>query len=415
MSRTEPPLEIVVAYDYGHVNGGAAKVAIDGALGLAARGHRVTFFAPVGPPDPRLAPGGVDVVVMDQSDLIGDPNRVAAAVRGIWNAKAARRLADVLKRVDPRRGVVYQHGWSKALSPASQRVIAASGLASVHHLHEYFAACPNGGFYDYRAGRNCTLAPMSPGCVVRNCDVRNYGHKLYRVARHGALTRPGRFARNLRHVVHISELQRRTLAPWLPEPARSTYAPNPVGVEDRGPAPIRADAPFLFVGRFSPEKGAHLAAAAATAADTKIDFVGAGEDEPMLRAAAPRARFHGWLDAAGVVAAMRRARALVFPSLWRECQPLTVLEALANGLPAIVSRDCAAAEFVADEETGLHVVRNDAMALAAAMQRLADLPEARRLGAEAHRRYWAAPHSLDRHLDAVEAALRGALDDDRPA
>lgn len=62
---------IVVCYDCGYVNGGAAKVAILGALGLAARGYRVIYFAPVGPMDERLTAAGIETICLDQQDLAG--------------------------------------------------------------------------------------------------------------------------------------------------------------------------------------------------------------------------------------------------------------------------------------------------------------------------------------------------------
>ena len=45
---------VVVINDYAHVNGGAASVAIDSALGLAGAGLRVYFISVVGPLDARL-------------------------------------------------------------------------------------------------------------------------------------------------------------------------------------------------------------------------------------------------------------------------------------------------------------------------------------------------------------------------
>lgn len=408
------PMDVVVAYDYAHVNGGAAKVAIAGACGLAAKGHHVRFFAPVGPADPSLAAAGVEATALRQADLIGEANRLKAARNGIWNVAAARALKRLLATVDPTRGVVLQHGWAKAMSPACERVIAGSGLPSVYYMHEYFAACPNGAFFDFGAGENCTRRPMSLSCLTANCDARNYGHKLYRVARHAAFSGPGRLRKNLARTVYISGTQLDAMRPYLPADGQTQFAPNPVDVVNVGPAVIADDAPFLFAGRFSREKGPLIAAEAAAAASADIAFVGAGELEPDLRQASPDATFQGWRDSQGVAAAMRASRALVFPSLWLECQPLIVLEAMAHGLPAMVSSTSAAAEFVVDGETGLHVPPGDIPAWTAAFRRLEDVDEARRMGREAHRRYWAAPHTIERHLDVIEPVLRAAIEE-RPA
>lgn len=406
-------LDIIVAYDFGHVNGGAAKVAIAGAIGLRARGHRVRFFAPVGPPDPKLAAAGVEAITLDQQEIAADPNRPAAALRGLWNRTAATQLAKLLADVDPARGVIYQHGWSKALSPASQAVIAASGLPSVYHMHEFFAACPNGAFYDYPKAQNCRARPMSFDCISRNCDARSYSQKLYRVLRHGLLAWPGNFTSNLTDVIHLGDRQHRIMAPWLPKTVRSVYAPNPIDVADLGPAagPSGAldAAPFLFVGRLSREKGADIAMAAAALAEAPIAFIGDGELADTLRQAGSGADFRGWLEPGEVGQAMRQARALVFPSIWHECQPLTVLEAQAHGLPVLTSDASAGAELVADGVAGLHVKTGSVEAMAAAMRQMMAGDLAQKMGQAAHARYWQNPHTLDRHLDAVEPFLRQAV------
>ena len=42
-------MQVVVVADHAHINGGQAKVSIESAIGLAGRGHEVTYFAAVGP------------------------------------------------------------------------------------------------------------------------------------------------------------------------------------------------------------------------------------------------------------------------------------------------------------------------------------------------------------------------------
>ena len=46
---------------------------------------------------------------------------------------------------------------------------------------------------------------------------------------------------------------------------------------------------------------------------------------------------------------MAASRALIFPSLWYECEPLTVLEAKSMGLPVMVSNLCASVENVTEK------------------------------------------------------------------
>ena len=400
-SHPDKAVHVVLVADHAAINGGQAKVAIDSALGLAGRGVRVTLFGAVGPVDPRLEPAGVRVLCLGQHDVTSAPNKFAFAAQAIWNAPAARALAAELNRLDPRETVVHVHAFAKALSPAIGVALRRSGLPVLYTMHEFFLVCPNGGFYDYPAERICHRTPMSGACLTTNCDAQSYPRKLARVVRHVGMTRLAKLPTLFRHVVTISDLQERVVAPLLPG---TTFhrVDNPISVTHR---PVHAGArnDFLFVGRVSKEKGAPVFAEAARLAGVRPVFVGDGEQRAELAARYPEAVMLGWRDAGAVQALMREARALVFPSVWYEGQPLTVYEALACGAPVIVSDACAGREAVEDGETGFWFRSGDANALAAHLRRLSDDALADRMGRAAHARFWAAPLSLESHLDRLSA------------
>jgi glycosyltransferase involved in cell wall biosynthesis len=81
------------------------------------------------------------------------------------------------------------------------------------------------------------------------------------------------------------------------------------------------------------------------------------------------ARCLGRLDAEGLRAAYAQADALLFPSRL-EGLPLTVLEAMACGLPVIAASSSSLPEVVADGETGLLCPVDDVAAFVAAARRL---------------------------------------------
>lgn len=400
-------MQIVLVADHAYINGGQAKVVVESALGLAARGHAVTVFAAVGPADPRLAAADVAVVLTEQADVTSTNSLARFGAQWLWNRTAAERLRALLAGLDPRASVVHIHGWAKALSPSIGPVLRGCGLPVVFTLHEYYLACPNGGFYDYPVAAPCQRAPGSPACLAHNCDSRSYARKLMRVGRHWLMQGTG-LARSADAVITISRLQRAAMAPYLPADTRFAEVGNPVDVAPLG---HRTGAPggFVFVGRISPEKGPLLFAEAARRAGCPATFVGDGPQADEIRARYPEAQILGWKTPAEVHALMREARALVFPSVWYEGQPLTVLEAQALGLPVIVSDVCAGREAVADGVTGLWFRSGDADALAEAMRRLTDDALARTMSDAAYDRFWADPLTLDRHLDGLDGVYAGVM------
>ncbi len=399
---------IVILCDHAHPSGGLAKVAIAGAAGLARRGHRVHFFTAVPPVDPALLTDGITVHCLEQPDLKGNADRVQAALRGIWNREAARALESLLGGCPANDTVVHIHGWAKALSPSVFPVCRKSGLPVLLTLHDYFPLCPNGAFFVFPEGVNCPHRALSTGCLATDCDARARHHKWWRAARHAAGALAGGFTGGMA-LVTLSDRQRAVIARHLPPGTVTLPVPNPVEVEDRGPAPVAGNRPVLFVGRLSREKGAALLAQAAAQAGCPVRFVGDGDEAAAVRRLNPDAELAGWLPPDAVLEEVRRARALVVPSLWYETFGLAAYEALANGVPIIVSDNCAAAEAVLPGENGFLFRSGDAADLARRLTLLSDDAEVERMGRNAHDGYWRAPFTLDRHLDRLEEVYRVAL------
>ena len=401
-------VHVVLVADHAAINGGQAKVAIESALGLAARGVRVSLFAAVGPVDPRLEPAGIRVVCLEQDDVTTARSKLAFAAQAIWNGAAARALARALAACDPRDTLVHVHAFAKALSPAIGPALRASGLPCLYTMHEFFLVCPTGGFYAYPEQRICHRTPMSAACMVTNCDARSYPRKVARMVRHAGLAHVAKLPELFAHVVTISDLQESVVRPLMPRGTVFHRVDNPIAVAQ---APRHEGTPgdFLFVGRISTEKGAPIFAEAARRAGARAVFVGDGPQRAELAARYPEAVMLGWRDPAGVQALMRQARALVFPSVWYEGQPLTVYEALACGTPVVVSDACAGREAVVDGETGFWFRSGDPDALAAHLRRLSEDGLAARMGRAAHDRYWSAPLSLDAHLDRLQGVYETVM------
>ena len=399
-------MQVVVVADHAHINGGQAKVSIESAIGLAGGGHEVTYFAAVGPVDPRLEPAGVKVVCLGQGD-IETSGKLAFLAQTLWNGASRARLAEVIAGLDSARSVVHVHAWAKALSPSIGAALREAKCGRVYTMHEFFLVCPNGGFYDYPRAEPCHRAPMSLSCVTTNCDARSYARKVARLARH-ELLRFGGLADAFSHVITISDLQYRVSRDYVAPGVEWCRVDNPIDAIDPGPR-SRIGEDFLFVGRVSTEKGiAHFCEAARRAGVTAT-IAGDGPLMGELRQKYPDARFLGWKSPAELGDIMRAARALVFPSVWYEGQPLTVYEALARGAPVVVSDACAGREAVVDGENGFWFKSADADSLAAALRKLKDDATAARMSENAWRRYWSAPLTMARHLDATEDVYARAL------
>ncbi len=409
MAANSNAFTIVICVDHASITGGQAKVAVDSAIGLKRHGHRPIFFAAVGPVAPELEAAGVETLCLGQKDLLGNPSRIAAAAQGTWNFEAAEALGKLLAGLPRDKTIVHVHGWAKALSPSIARPIAASGLPAIYTIHEYFLFCPNGGFYNYPRGHACPLTPLSPQCWMTNCDSRNYARKLWRNARLVVARSVAGLPDVFDDYIALSGFQKNIVSRWLPRGVHLHLVGNPVEVDDLGPKSEPASGEIIFVGRISMEKGPLLFAKAARASGMIPTFIGDGPVAAELKAAFPEARMLGWQKPDAVREAMRAARALVFPSLWYEGQPLTVLEAKALGTPVLVADGCAGREDVQDGVTGFWFKGGDADDLARVLALTRDDERIARLSAASYASYWANPPTLDRHVERLTSVYRAVL------
>ena len=91
---------------------------------------------------------------------------------------------------------------------------------------------------------------------------------------------------------------------------------------------------------------------------------------------------------------------MALPSLWYETGGLVVQEALARGVPAIVTTISGAAEVVGDAH-GLLVPPGDVDALANALHRLRDDTLVRRMSEQAYRTMRSGPQRPAAHADGL--------------
>ncbi len=391
-------MRVVIVSDFGCVNGGAAKVAIESARGLAEAGVPVVFACAIGPVSERLRHSLISIEMFDVEEVWKVGSKLAAARQGIWNGSAQIWLSALLVR-QPHGTVVHLHQWTKAFSPAAIAAAGESGLPVVITMHDYFSFCPVGGYFDFSVSKPCDKTPMGAACIRTNCDRASYAHKLVRVARQWRSDRALAACRDLTFI-HVSGFARRFAEPFLPSHARHVTVENMMEAEKRAPVDVGQNRHALFLGRLTEEKGVVLLAKAAHEAGMPVRFVGDGPMAEHIRLANPQAEMRGWVAPDEVYSEIALARIIVAPSLWFETGPMTVMEAMAMGVPAIVSDRMGAADWVSDGKTGRHVRQGRADLLARALGE-ASGDAAGRWGLAGYSSYWQEPSTSGRHCSRL--------------
>lgn len=404
-------MTVVVATDFAYVNGGAAKIALGSAKGLAARGHTVIVFSAVGPVAEDLhGVPGLSHVCLEQMDVWKDPNRMRAAAHSMWNHAAARRMTDVLTPLDPVRTIVHLHSWTKALSSSVVRAASARGFRVVVTLHDFLSVCPNGTLFNHSQGCRCALRPLSAACITTNCDAHAYSHKLWRVTRQLIQQSFGHLPHAAGDFVSVSAASEAIFRDLFPPGSRLHHVQNFTEVPRTEAVAVEQNSTAVYVGRLSAEKGPLLLAECAERLQVPAVFVGDGEMASAVRQRCPSAEVTGWLSADAVRERLWRARVLVFPSQWFETQGLVVAEAAAMGIPSIVPENSAARDWVANGTTGLWFRGGDVDDLCRKVAEMMNDPAlAARLGRGAYQQFWSSPPTLDRHARDLEAVYESIL------
>jgi glycosyltransferase involved in cell wall biosynthesis len=202
---------------------------------------------------------------------------------------------------------------------------------------------------------------------------------------------------------------------------RATVVGSGVDTTDFPVAAAAAERPWrgelLAVGRVEPRKGFDTAVAALEHLPAmQLRILGVADPE-HLRDVRQLAARCGASDRVTVEALPRRelraayaaADAVLFPSRWQEPFGLVPLEAMTQRTPVVATRRGGSAEFLVDGENCLEIPADDPVALAAAVQRLAEQP-ALRARLVAGGLATAAEHTIDRLADRLEVLHRQASD-----
>lgn len=366
-------MKVVLFNDASFARGGATGLSLLLAKMLAARGHEVVFAAGDSTPNEELADMGVRLYNGGSDPLMKIPAHVAAR-RGLFNPAIRDLAREVIAKEDSPETVYHVHSWSKTLTPAVFGPLQSVARRVYIHAHDFFLACPNGGYMDYQRMEPCRRRPLSMPCLSTNCDKRSYPQKLWRVSRQMILRRclPPKAPWAGVLLIHPAMAEQLEIAGY----AQKQLIPlrNPATPLDTDRIPAERNSGFLFLGRIEAEKGIEELITAAQAAEVELTVVGEGPLREPLQERFPNFRFTGWLDRDGMLEHARGARALVMPSRYPEPFGLVVAEASRAGLPVILSETALLANEVESEGLGWKCNPGAQGDFAALLRHVATLP-----------------------------------------
>ncbi|WP_367715612.1 glycosyltransferase family 4 protein [Nitratireductor sp. GISD-1A_MAKvit] len=361
------PGRVVIINDRSSEVGGASGLACLSRRWLQEAGVPVTFFAG----DRAADPVQPDTIHLGGSPLV-ERGRLSALVGGLYNREAFSTLRAWIAENDRPTTIYHLHGWSKILSPSVFRALLPVRERVILHAHDYFLACPNGGFVNYPRASICALSPMSTACLITQCDKRGFSQKTWRSARHLLMQRFFSLQRIAANIVLVHEEMRGFFRKAGIDESRMVTIRNPVEPFLRSRAQPQAMQDFFFVGRLEPEKGFEDAALAARLAGVPLHVVGEGAGRTLLQERYREVVLHGWCDRAALARLLACARCVVISSRVPEPFGLAALEAVGSGIPVVLPEHALLGRELKAAGAALTFPTAGIEALAARLRQLAD-------------------------------------------
>lgn len=301
----------------------------------------------------KLRQEGNDVKVFKRSSSeIKSGRNVFLFWGSLWSFKSYQDLKKMLLEFKP--DILHIHNTFPLLSPSVFWAAASTKTPLVQTIHNYRQFCLNGLFYRNHQVCEACLGKLPWRGVLYRCYRNSFFYSFsvfLLIAIHRLL---GTWKKNTAiYIVGNVFTKTKLLSMGVPEEKiRVNF--NLVDFEVREPTELdKTD--FLFIGRFSPEKGIDLIMrAAAQLPQIKFQLAG-GEKFEMPHNFPPPSNLKilGWLSQKELEDKLRNCLALIVPSYWYETGPRVVLEAFSQGCPVITSNFNSFTEFVKHKKNGL--------------------------------------------------------------
>jgi glycosyltransferase involved in cell wall biosynthesis len=298
----------------------------------------------------------VDVIVFDNASIKTVFDRLLSGLRVIYNPSSARILKQKILEFQP--DVIHVHNFVPLASPSIFFVAAKFRIPVIVTLHNYRLICPSATLFHNNSIYENSIHSVFPIDAILKGVYRNSRVQTAAVVIMTSLHRMiGTWKHKVDHYIALTQFAKQkfsTAAIGIPE-NKLSVKPN-FSVDHGMGDDVRKDF-FLFVGRLTEEKGIRTLLNAARLASFNLIIIGDGPLRGLISDVAmenPNVRYLGFQKKAFVIERMKMCKGLIFPSLWYEGFPMTIVEALSTGTVVIASKLGGMAEIIQHGVNGLH-------------------------------------------------------------
>jgi glycosyltransferase involved in cell wall biosynthesis len=373
---------------------------------MRSHGHEVALFSMA---DPRGDPTKYDqhfIPAIDfKSSRSGPVSSARRAAHALYSRQARQKLREMVKAFRP--DVAHIRNIYHHLSPSILWELKAQGVPVVYHLNDFKLLCPS---YNMVArGRSCERCHGGKfwHVVTEGCYAGPPGATLVLAAEAYLHKWLGSYETCVSRFLVPSYFAKQKLVENRWDAEKISVLPHFQNLPSQTVPETLPDAPILYFGRLSPEKGlTDLLHAMQQVPGVCLQIAGEGPQRTELEGLArdldlTNVEFVGRIGGSELDRLISSSRFTVLPSHAYETLGKTILESYSWGRPVVASDLGSRRELVHEGETGVLFRAGDVAELASAISFLAERPQlAADMGA-AGRALVASHHTAENHYAAL--------------
>jgi glycosyltransferase involved in cell wall biosynthesis len=333
-------------------------------------------------------------------------------LQSIYKTSSGRLVKNAIDVFKP--DIIHVHNLFFLASPSVLFAAKSRKVPLIFTLHNYRLICCNALLL-----RNNAICEL---CIQKKMPLAGIKYKCYRSsglqsALVTSITGIHKLIQTWKHKVHtyiaLTEFGKNKFLNSSLDLQSEQIKVIPNFVEDTGVGTsIRAG--FLFVGRISMEKGVEMMLECfAKLPKYNLIVAGDGPDKIKLQTRFNNFSniiFYGQKPKHEIMILMKQSEALVFPSIWYEGLPFTIIEAFSTGTPVIASNLGAMSDMIKDGYNGLHFNPNDVHDLNESIEKFMQITDRDIMRVQARETYEKF-YTPDYHYHLLLSVYQKALDD----
>ncbi len=335
--------------------------------------------------------GGEDTVVQQETDLLRENYIVDTlffqnqkGIKGafqflcsIWNVFAVQSLRKKIKSFQP--DVIHVHNWHFASGPILFGVAKKLKIPVVHTIHNYRLLCPSAILLYNNQLFTDSLQQNFPWSAVQEKVYRDSRFQTFWLAFivwfHKKIGTWDSIDKYICLTPFAVELFQKSKIGMVESKftVKPNFTKNPSELTE-----IEREDHFLFIGRLSEEKGIQTLLETFKGSNHQLRIAGDGPMKKQVLEAQNEfeyIQYLGSLSKEEVIRELQRTQALIFPSIWFEGMPMTIIESFECGTPVIASKLGAMKSMIKENKNGLHFNPGDSKDLLLKIDQYVAMPK----------------------------------------